>query len=328
MNYQELYDFIKGEGKPKMNMQHIYQPVMIKTLLESNNQASVEKIAKAFLKRDQSQIDYYEMITKNMPGPVLHRHKIVNYEKGKFNLILEDVEDAQRKDLIKLCETKLDEYENKHGKKIWQHRARDAKPISGSLRYDVLAKAKGRCMACGISREERAFDIDHIIPRNKGGKTELSNLQALCYKCNSEKRDRDDTNFADWEKKLQNKESGCVFCKTNKEILENELAIAFFDKFPVTKFHTLITPKRHAETFFDLIPAEKNQCIDLMDKVKEKLLEKDKTITGFNVGFNSGRDSGQTVLHCHIHVIPRRKGDVSDPTGGIRNIIPGKGKYI
>lgn len=80
--------------------------------------------------------------------------------------------------------------------------------------------------------------------------------------------------------------------------------------------------------FFDLIPSEKNHCFDLLDRVKETLLEKDRTITGFNVGFNSGADSGQTVMHCHIHVIPRRKGDVLDPTSGVRNIISRKGNYF
>ncbi|MEX2191971.1 MAG: HIT domain-containing protein [Nitrosarchaeum sp.] len=323
MNYKDLYDFLEH----KMNMQHVYQPLMIKTLLESGNQATVEDIARVFLGDDQSQIDYYKIITKNMPGKVLQRHKIVDYKDDKFYLLLDSVSAEQKKNLIKLCIEKLAEFQVKRGTKIWQHRATDRIPISGSLQYDVFAKAKGRCMACGISRGERALDVDHIIPRNKGGKTEISNLQALCYKCNSQKRDRDNTDFEDWQEKFKIRKSGCIFCKEQKTLLENELATAFFDKFPVTALHTLIVPKRHAETFFDLIPSEKNHCFDLLDKVKEKLLLKDKTISGFNVGFNSGADSGQTVMHCHIHVIPRRKGDVLDPTGGIRNIIPGKGNY-
>ena len=323
MNYKELSDFIKT----KMSMQHVYQPLMIKTLLESKNQASADDIAKAFLEKDQSQIDYYKIITKNMPGKVLRSHGIADYKNGKFHLMLDEISNEQRENLINLCNKKLDEYENKHGKKIWQHRARDAKPISGSLQYDVFAKAKGRCMACGISREERAFDVDHIIPRNRGGKTEISNLQALCYKCNSQKRDRDDTDFGKWEEKMQARNQNCVFCKEEKSLIKNELAYASFDKFPVTKLHALIIPKRHVETFFELIPSEKNNCLDLLDQVKEKLVQMDKTISGFNVGFNSGKDAGQTVMHCHIHVIPRRKGDVSEPRGGIRNVIPGKGNY-
>ena len=160
---------------------------MIKTLLESNNQATVEDIAKVFLGDDQSQIDYYKIITKNMPGKVLRRHNVVDYKDDRFYLLLDSVSSEQKENLIKLCLKKLAEFQVKRGHKIWQHRAMDSTPISGSLQYDVFAKAKGRCMACGISREERALDVDHIIPRNKGGKTEISNLQALCYKCNSQK---------------------------------------------------------------------------------------------------------------------------------------------
>ena len=119
----------------------------------------------------------------------------------------------------------------------------------------------------------------------------------------------------------------CIFCKEENHIIKNELVYTIFDKFPVTKFHVLIIPKRHVETFFELTLSEKNSCLDLLDQVKEKLVQTDKTISGFNVGFNSGKDAGQTIMHCHIHVIPRRKDDVVEPRGGIRNIIPGKGKY-
>lgn len=126
---------------------------------------------------------------------------------------------------------------------------------------------------------------------------------------------------------MKMKNSNCIFCKEENPLIKNELAYALFDKFPVTKLHVLIIPKRHVETFFELTSSEKNYCIDLLDQVKEKLIQMDKTISGFNVGFNSGKDAGQTIMHCHIHIIPRRKGDVLEPKGGIRNIIPGKGKY-
>jgi ATP adenylyltransferase len=68
---------------------------------------------------------------------------------------------------------------------------------------------------------------------------------------------------------------------------------------------------------------EKNACILLTEDIRKKIIASDKTVTGFNVGVNDGFDAGQTISHCHIHVIPRRKGDVLNPTGGIRNIIPG-----
>ena len=121
--------------------------------------------------------------------------------------------------------------------------------------------------------------------------------------------------------------SKCIFCKEENPLIKNELVYATFDKFPVTKLHALIISKRHVETFFELTLSEKISCFDLLGQVKEKLVQMDKTISGFNVGFNSGKDAGQTIMHCHIHLIPRREGDVIEPQGGIRNIIPGKGKY-
>jgi len=325
VKYKDLKYFIEN----KMKMEHIYQPVMIKTLLESDNKSSAEDIAKAFLERDQSQIDYYKYITNTMPGRVLRKHDIVGFKDGIYSLNVENLEDGQRKDLIQLCNNKLKEYEEKHGKSIWEHRARDAKPISGSLRYDVLARAKGRCEACGILAEQRALDVDHIIPRNKGGKTELNNLQALCYKCNSEKRDRDNTDFKAWKKKFEERDRSCMLCKLEGSSKENNLlAFTVDDAYPVTKFHTLVCPRRHVKSFFDLVPAEKNHCLELIERIKTKLIEKDKTISGFNVGVNDGIDAGQTVMHCHFHLIPRRKGDVDDPTGGMRNVIAGKGSYL
>ena len=155
---------------------------MLRTLLKSNNKASVTKISKEFLSKDQSQIDYYKEITKNMPGKVLRQKKyqIVKYEDGNFILNSPDFSEQQRIKLIDLCDEKIKEYEEKYGKKIWKHRARDTRAISGSLRYQVLKDAKDRCELCGISKQEKALDIDHILPVNKGGKTVIENLQALC----------------------------------------------------------------------------------------------------------------------------------------------------
>ena len=96
---------------------------------------------------------------------------------------------------------------------------------------------------------------------------------------------------------------------------------------PVTIGHMLIIPMRHVESFFELSPYEKRACFLLVDQIRDIISRQDKTVTGFNVGFNDGIDAGQTILHCHLHVIPRRKGDISSPRGGIRNIIPDKGDY-
>ena len=301
---------------------------MIRTLLESDNKASVKKISEAFLSKDQSQIEYYEQITKAMPGKVLRKHDVVNYDSGSFTLNISDLTAEQRSQLIELCNQKISEYEELRGKEIWKHRARDSRLVPGSLRYQVLTNAKHKCELCGISADEKALDVDHIIPVNTGGKTVQENLQALCYTCNSQKQDRDDTDFRLWKNLYENRDENCPFCGIEKSAkISNTLAFAIDDKYPVTKNHTLICPRRHVQSFFELGSAEFKSCLALLDELKKKISEKDKTVTGFNVGVNDGVDAGQTIFHTHIHLIPRRKGDVAESQGGIRNTIPGKGNY-
>ena len=101
--------------------------------------------------------------------------------------------------------------------------------------------------------------------------------------------------------------------------------MAFGDKYPVTSGHMLVSPLRHTQSFFDLGSAEQKACFLLLEVAQKEIARKDSSVTGFNVGINEGTDAGQTVMHCHIHLIPRRKGDVPDPRGGIRHIIAGRG---
>ena len=100
------------------------------------------------------------------------------------------------------------------------------------------------------------------------------------------------------------------------------------DSYPVTKFHTLIIPNRHVSNFFDLNDNESKELNKILKNQRKTLLELDKQITSFNVGVNAGVDAGQSIMHCHIHLIPRRKGDVKNPRGGVRGVIPFKQKYI
>jgi ATP adenylyltransferase len=125
------------------------------------------------------------------------------------------------------------------------------------------------------------------------------------------------------------RENGCLFCSVGDErlIAENELAFAIRDGFPVTELHSLIIPKRHVSDYFELTEEELLACNDLLRIVKEEILARDESVKGFNVGANSGLVAGQSVFHCHIHLIPRREGDVPNPKGGIRHVIPGKGAY-
>ena len=121
----------------------------------------------------------------------------------------------------------------------------------------------------------------------------------------------------------------CIFCKIRKEELqfENHLAYSSIDSYPVSEFHSLIVPKRHVESYFELTYEEIQACNELILKTKEKILKLDSSVKGFNIGTNTGKIAGQSIMHCHIHLIPRREGDVEDPQGGVRSVIPKKQHY-
>ncbi len=119
----------------------------------------------------------------------------------------------------------------------------------------------------------------------------------------------------------------CLFCHPDRVIVaENALAYAIRDNYPVSPGHTLVIPRRHALTVFDLTSDEYQACFELVKTVKEQLAQELKP-DGFNIGVNCGEAAGQSVWHAHIHVIPRFSGDVANPRGGVRNIMPGKGNY-
>ena len=119
----------------------------------------------------------------------------------------------------------------------------------------------------------------------------------------------------------------CPFCHHDRDIVaENEHAFAIADGYAVSPGHTLIIPKRHVATVFDLTNDEYEGCFDLVRSVKAILEERQET-NDFNIGINCGEAAGQTVDHTHIHLIPRYQGDVENPRGGVRHVIPGKGYY-
>jgi ATP adenylyltransferase len=326
MKFQELEDFVSR----RMRMNHIYQPIMLMTLLRNGGSASITDIAKQILGNDQSQIEYYEKITRDMVGKVLRNHKIVEKDGRTFRLIdHQDLDVGQVLQLTALCQQKLDEYIEARGLQVWQHRRQSLGYISGTLRYDVLKRSAFHCELCGISADIKALEVDHIIPRNRGGSDDPSNLQALCYSCNAMKRDRDDADLRAVRESYTHREAGCLFCEIPRErvILQNELAYAIYDGYPVTEFHCLVIPKRHIPDYFGLSHPELKASDDLLRQAKQAILAKDTDVTGFNIGMNSGEDAGQTIFHCHAHLIPRRKGDVEKPRGGVRHVIPNKGYY-
>ena len=121
----------------------------------------------------------------------------------------------------------------------------------------------------------------------------------------------------------------CLFCNAKESGIaaENKFAYASYDSYPVSDFHCLIIPKRHVKDYFEMSDEELLACNDLIIKIKNEILAKDKTVKAFNIGTNAGKISGQSIMHCHIHLIPRREGDVENPQGGVRSVIPKKQHY-
>ena len=123
--------------------------------------------------------------------------------------------------------------------------------------------------------------------------------------------------------------NNCVFCNLLPKEIINEYKNFFVirDAYPVTPLHSLIITKRHVVSYFQCSKEELNEIPIILDTQKTELKILDDTITGFNIGMNIGEDAGQTIFHCHVHIIPRRKGDIINPRGGIRGVIPDKQNY-
>jgi len=120
----------------------------------------------------------------------------------------------------------------------------------------------------------------------------------------------------------------CPFCHPEDRpvVLRNDLAIAFFDKYPVNPGHLLIVPLRHVASWFDVTPEEKRALDDLITRGKD-LLDAEHHPDGYNLGVNVGGAAGQTIFHLHVHLIPRHAGDTPNPRGGVRGVIPGRQGY-
>ncbi len=120
----------------------------------------------------------------------------------------------------------------------------------------------------------------------------------------------------------------CIFCKidSSRVVAQNQFAFAIEDAYPVNPGHLLVITKRHTATWWDASSDEQHAILALIDELKSKLDAK-LAPHGYNVGFNAGKAAGQTVMHLHVHLIPRFEGDMDDPTGGVRHVIPERGNY-
>lgn len=121
-------------------------------------------------------------------------------------------------------------------------------------------------------------------------------------------------------------DSECLFCRSFEPVVSNELVVGRFDDFPVSEGHMLLIPRRHVASYFDMTDAEKQAMWSLLDEARAVIDERHGP-GGYNVGINCGPVAGQSVMHVHLHLIPRYAGDVPDPRGGVRGVIPAKQKY-
>ncbi len=151
----DTFQALMGFVRDKMQMQHIYQPVMLNELLSHHGACSIDHIARAFLAHDDSQIEYYGEVTKRMPGDVLAKRGIVAKEKegnkiAGYRLIgFESLSESEIAELLELCNQRLQTYLAKHGDSIWEHRSKSDGYIPGTLRYEIFKRARYRCELCG-----------------------------------------------------------------------------------------------------------------------------------------------------------------------------------
>ena len=335
--YRTLSEFIQTQ----MRMQHVYQPVMIQTLLENNGEATVRQIASAFLAKDQSQLEYYEEITRRMPGKVLSNRGIVEKIGNAYRLSGEVTEltEDEKGSIIRLCQEKLEEYMLRRGSDGFDHRRAATGYVSGSMRYEVLKRAGFRCELCGISASKRALEIDHIHPRSLGGQDTLENFQALCYICNANKGNRDNTSFREESRKLNFRSPHCTLCSgthAHDAIIDNSMAFAVWcsnteagqartardapnttrsireesAKFDTGKSlslldnHALVAPKRHVSSYFELFDPERRAIHLLLEELRTRMLQRDRTISSFSIRTETNPETNPDISHTTTRIQP------------------------
>ena len=308
-------------------MSHICQLQLIKSLIDAGGSATVRQLARQFLLKDESQVLHYVQRIKALPLPILKKHGIVQREKDLISLTKKGLTFTEKAELAILCEKKLQQLVARRGMGLWDYHPLDSDTVPDSLRYIALRESGGRCALCGATKKDQRLNVDHIVPRSKGGKTEYENLRVLCVNCYRVKGNKDQTDFRhDPSYSVED----CRFCYdniTNIIVEEFDTVSAITDGYPVTSGHLLIVPKRHITDYLLLSQREKNDADNLIRLLADSIKQKDSRVTGFNIGANCGESAGQTIFHAHIHLIPRRDGDTPNPRGGVRGVIPGKRAY-
>ena len=318
MTFTELCDFVTN----RMRMSHIYQPLLIRCLVDAGGSATIRQLAQELAVNDESELQRYEKTIRAKPLRVLTKHSVVNRSDDLVSLSARRLTVKQRVEVRRLCEERIASFMKERGLKIWNYRLMDD-PVPTSLRYTVLKAHDRRCALCGATAKEDRLDLDHIKPRSKGGTTTPENLQVLCAKCNQAKSNKDATDFRS-DPRESDFDATCPFCDRSLQDGAVETlgtVFAVHDASPATKGHLLIIPIRHTPDFFSMTEAERHDANTLLRLMRGRLQGEDRTIAGFNVGANCGEAAGQTIAHAHIHLIPRRRGDRKAKKRGVRGAI-------
>ena len=277
----ELVDFIEK----KMRMSHIYQPLLIQSLVESGGQATLRELAVKFLSEEEAEIQEMMKTIKKMPVHVLsaknksRKKPIVEEKDGVVRLLAKPADLKERAEILGACAQRLHDYVAKRGEGIWDHKWLDS-PTGGSMRFKVLEAGGRRCALCGITSKDRALDVDHIVPHSKGGPSTFENLQILCSKCNRAKGNRSQTDFRAAEPNAPGY-ADCKLCKLPPLAdfpSENDLARAVWATTEGTKaIHIL--PKRHVTRYLDLTSHEVLAMHDLLRIALPSISKYEKSVS-------------------------------------------------
>ena len=195
MSAEQIIEFVRE----RMRMSHVYQPLLIRALVRAGGSATLRQLATALLVEDESQLLYYEDRIRKMPLPVLRGHDILTSAHDLISLNSVRLTYEQRAAIELASTQKLADFLQRRGLATWDYRLIDSDPVRADVRYRVLAAAMGRCALCGATSSERRIEVDHIIPRSRGGTNDFANLQALCDECNRGKSNTDQTDFREPE---------------------------------------------------------------------------------------------------------------------------------
>ena len=304
-NFEDLLHFLRS--KSGLRMSHIYKPVMLLGVIRRGGYATRTEIAEDFALSDTQQIAYYKSnVVNRMPGSRLVRDGLLKKDGEVYSLApaLAQLNGNQLRQVIDVLEERINNYLDMR----YPFGDSNNDAVRGSVRYQVLKQAGGRCELCGVSSRDIQIDVDHIVPRAKGGSNERDNLQALCRTCNAQKRDRDDTNIREMQDDYSLTAPDCVMCgvRASRVVERNELALAFRKEVSETPLHTLVLPKRHVVSYFDLHQAEVTAINRLLRSQRQELMQSDPTINGFRIAIDYVATSGRSLLHAHVNLLPQR----------------------